>query len=139
MSSQEVLWINIGIGVFIALIFLARRSRQREPSRLRLGSTGQSGERGVVKSRSSTKTGARREMVSPEAVDEASAQVRVKNLNVVFNYNGHSWDADEVLGLPAGAPMAMVNEAYQKALRTTQPESHAFLQVAFEAIRKSGR
>lgn len=60
-----------------------------------------------------------------------------KSLNVIFNYNGHSWDAFEVLGIPAGAKPPMVEEAYKKALKTTDRSSHDFIKTAYEAIRKS--
>lgn len=66
-----------------------------------------------------------------------SANSESKNLNVIFNYNGHSWDAFEVLGIPAGAKPAAVEEAYKKVLKETDKSSHDFVRTAFEAIRKS--
>ncbi|MNT53778.1 hypothetical protein D3C72_1908820 [compost metagenome] len=59
---------------------------------------------------------------------------RPKNLNVMFNYNGHSWDAYEVLGVPAGANITMVTEAYHVALRRSDKESVEFLETAYKAI-----
>jgi hypothetical protein len=38
-------------------------------------------------------------------------------LNVVFNYNGESWDAYEVLGLPAGSSLESVERAFQESLQ----------------------
>src|SRR5580704_10984815 len=38
---------------------------------------------------------------NPQPQGKSSSKER--SLNVVFNYNGHSWDAFEVLGLPAGS------------------------------------
>lgn len=57
-----------------------------------------------------------------------------KNLNVMFNYNGHSWDAYEVLGVPAGASLPLVTEAYQNAVRRSNKESLEFLETAYNAI-----
>lgn len=57
-----------------------------------------------------------------------------KNLNVFFNYNGHTWDAYEVLGVPAGAPLNIVTQYYQRALAGSDKESHPFLQTAYQAI-----
>lgn len=57
-----------------------------------------------------------------------------KDLNILFNYNGHSWDAYEVLGLPAGASLVDVTKAYQGMLKTADPESHEFLETAFKSI-----
>lgn len=64
---------------------------------------------------------------------EASAK-RAKSLNVIFNYNGHSWDAYEVLGVPAGSGIQDVTAAYQAALRKNQKETHVFLETAYKAI-----
>lgn len=55
-------------------------------------------------------------------------------LNVVFNYNGHSWDAYEVLGLPAGSSPERVREAYAKALETVSDDSRGILEAAHRAI-----
>lgn len=65
---------------------------------------------------------------SPEKVQKA------KNLNVIFMYNAHTWDAYEVLGVPAGASIKTVTEAYQKALRTCDKESIEFFETAYKAI-----
>lgn len=58
-----------------------------------------------------------------------------KNLNVLFNYNGHAWDAYEVLGVPAGASLPMVTAAYQKAVQEqVAHQSLDFLETAYKAI-----
>jgi hypothetical protein len=56
-------------------------------------------------------------------------------LNVVFNYNGHSWDAYEVLGLPAGSSPEKVELAYREALKKVDRGSKHFLEAAFRAIQ----
>ncbi len=58
-----------------------------------------------------------------------------RTLNVIFNYNGHSWDAYEVLGLPAGSPFDKVSETFQTKLQTIDAASKPFLSAAFDAIR----
>lgn len=69
------------------------------------------------------------------AIDTSAAGVaRAKTLNVIFNYNGHSWDAYEVLGVPAGSQLRNVTAAYQLALRNSDPESHSFLETAYKSI-----
>ncbi len=58
-----------------------------------------------------------------------------KSLNVLFNYNGHAWDAYEVLGVPAGASLPIVTEAYQKAVKEqVAHQSLDFLETAYKAI-----
>lgn len=56
-------------------------------------------------------------------------------LNVVFNFNGHSWDAYEVLGLPAGSAIEKVEIAYRESLLKMDPGSHPFLEAAYRAIQ----
>ena len=58
-----------------------------------------------------------------------------RQLNVFFNWNGHTWDAFEVLGLPAGAGRESVVQAFH-ACRAKSPDSTAFLQAATDAILK---
>lgn len=65
------------------------------------------------------------------------APTREKKLNVMFNWNGHSWDAYEVLGVPAGSSREAVSQAYQRICSTSDPESLPFLKAAFEAILRS--
>lgn len=64
----------------------------------------------------------------------ARSEPSSKSLNVIFNYNGHSWDAYEVLGVPAGANIRIVTEAYQVAIRRCEKESVDFLETAYKAI-----
>jgi len=141
MSSQDILWINIGIGALIALIFMLRSS-QKEPSRLRLSGSKNSSQTPVPASRvpidrkSASRVRTHKESVSDATVEAASAEARIKSLNVIFNYNGHSWDAYEVLGVPAGAPPAMVKQAFEQALKANDPASHEFLKAALYAIER---
>lgn len=58
-----------------------------------------------------------------------------RQLNVFFNWNGHTWDAFEVLGIPAGANRDLVIRAFH-ACRAKSPESTAFLQAAADSILK---
>ena len=60
-----------------------------------------------------------------------------KVLNVLFNWNGHDWDAYEVLGLPAGSSVESVTVIYQKLLTQSEPDTLLFYKAAFEAIQKS--
>lgn len=64
----------------------------------------------------------------------AAASAAEKTLNTLFNYNGHTWDAYEVLGLPAGSSIARVDEAYKDCV-SKQASSRDFLDAAYQAIR----
>lgn len=69
-----------------------------------------------------------------EDAEAQNAMPRQKELNVLFNYNGHTWDAYEVFGLPAGTSLVEVTQSYQEMLRKAEPESHEFLETAFKTI-----
>jgi hypothetical protein len=57
-----------------------------------------------------------------------------KVLNILFQYNGETWDAYEVLGLPAGSNMDQAQVAFEIALKEGR-DSEAFLKAALHAIR----
>lgn len=56
-------------------------------------------------------------------------------LHAFFIWNGHMWDAHEVLGLQPGASRENVVKAFNLA-RGKSPDSTAFLQAAADAILK---
>lgn len=60
-----------------------------------------------------------------------------KVLNVLFNWNGHSWDAYEVLGIPAGSSREAALSAYQKHASQADAQSQPFYKAAYEAITKA--
>ena len=64
----------------------------------------------------------------------APSAPRERSLNVVFNYNGHSWDAHEVLGVAAGSNLDSVRAAFTEALETVDPTSRPFVEAAYRAI-----
>lgn len=67
-------------------------------------------------------------------VPESRFEIHEKTLNVLFNYNGHTWDAYEVLGVPAGTSIDKITEALHRELRKQDPSSHHFLHAAYQAI-----
>ncbi len=64
----------------------------------------------------------------------------VRALNVFFNWNGHTWDAYEVLGVPAGLSPESARAAFERAAALADAETVPFLKAAFDAIaRDNGR
>lgn len=59
-----------------------------------------------------------------------------KNLDCLFMYNGHEFNAYEVLGIPAGSSSAAAEVAYETLKSTTNSE-HDFYKAAFNAIKNS--
>ena len=71
----------------------------------------------------------------PKASGSHLGGIKERPLTVNFNYNGHSFEAHEVLGVPAGCSLAMAEEAYQRELNQVNPQSADFLQAAILALR----
>lgn len=59
-----------------------------------------------------------------------------KSLNVPFLYNGHDWDAYQVLGIPAGASLPLVTKRYQDLLKDSVGGQREFYEAAYAAILK---
>jgi hypothetical protein len=73
--------------------------------------------------------------VTPSASRGTSAARNLSlSLNVHFMHNGHSFDAYEVLGLPAGASLERVHAAFESSARSSDESSRAFLESAVRAI-----
>ena len=70
-------------------------------------------------------------------MSESTAHER--SLTTIFQYNGHSWDAFEVLGLPAGSSDQKAEEAFQKSIKTAHSQSREFFEAAIAAIRNKDR
>ena len=58
-------------------------------------------------------------------------------LNVFFMWNGHSWDAYEVLGIPGGSTPEKARVAYERAAALADKETLPFLKAALDAVSKS--
>lgn len=57
------------------------------------------------------------------------------SLNVIFNYNGHSFDAYQTLGIPAGSSWDEVKQAFEHSVSTSDTASKEFYLTAFNAIK----
>lgn len=107
-------------GVFVGLlIYMLARPKIRRPNPLKLS------------------TPKLREGEGPSKVQSDSKGRRVKELNVIFQYNGHDFDAYEALGLPAGANVEMVKSAYHSAQAKADPGTAEFLSQAYQSILKN--
>ena len=130
MNSQDFLIINaVGAGAFV-LWYLAARGGPTKPTQLNMTAP----ETAPLKDPPKENSVAARSESSASKVNEPIPIKREKALNVMFIYNGHSWDAYEVLGVPAGASMPLVTQAYNEALRRCDKTSVEFLETAYKAI-----
>lgn len=64
---------------------------------------------------------------------QAASEPRM--LNVMFNYNGHSFDAYQALGIPAGSAWSEVRAAFDKSLAENDPSAKEFYLTALNAIK----
>ncbi len=58
-------------------------------------------------------------------------------LNVFFNFNGHSFDAYEALGVPAGSTLEEIQRAFQRSIQGSDAASQEFFKAALSAIQQS--
>lgn len=79
-------------------------------------------------------------VLEPEnIVDLNAAKAARKSITTYFMYNGHEWEAHEVLGVPAGSPMTTITEVYQKLILTSDPSTFQFYESAHQALLKHRR
>lgn len=128
MSSQSFFWAHVGLAIAIALFFFVGRSRIKEPARLNLRRGSENADFNNPRQISS--------MVLSQEAQKASGDElsHSRSLNVMFLYNGHNFDAHEVLGVPAGARREHVEAAFRRAVSNSGPESRTFLEAAYKAI-----
>lgn len=131
--EPNVFWLYYAGGTVLVLLLLFWR-RPRKGMRLRLRGGG---------TRSHYKDLGLHGKVTPEMVLQRSGAAGAsvsgeRSINVVFNYNGHSWDAYEVLGVPAGSSFNVVEAAYREGIAQVDGSSKAILEAAFKAIQAAG-
>lgn len=145
MNSQQFLILNLVLlSIFVVWFLAGRRSAAKKPTRLdmRRGNAAPGGTLQKEPETSMPTTKVVHETTNSGRYShpryrkylEGEEPAKTKELNILFNYNGHTWDAYEVFGLPAGANIVDVTKAYQEALREASPRSHEFLETAFKAI-----
>ncbi len=116
-----------GLILLLVVLYMVRK-RPKSQFRLRFGRL-----RGAV----TPDVGTRREAGVNQGLNDAEVgSPQEKTLNTLFNYNGHTWDAYEVLGLPAGSPQHKIDEAYKISVAKQEgASSRDFLDAAYQAIR----
>jgi DnaJ-domain-containing protein 1 len=53
---------------------------------------------------------------------------------VIFTWNGHDWDAYEVLGVPMGSTQEEIKLAYEAALNRVDEKSQKIIEKAYRSI-----
>ena len=61
-----------------------------------------------------------------------SQGLQERSLNCWFQYNGHTWDAYEALGVPGGADKQTCRRAFERIMK--EDRDHEFYRVAWAAL-----
>ena len=162
-AQKHYLIVYLAIVIPVALSFLFMRKGSKDPVRLRMkdGDPNSGGRTGAPHPQTGVppldgirapNDGPKQEQSfrpagsgNPDASQEPyprpraaqNAPAREKSLNVLFNWNGHSWDAYEVLGLPAGSSFDAAKNAYARAMYEASEDGKPFIRAAFDAIAKT--
>jgi hypothetical protein len=110
-------WGSLLLGLYFIYSFL-KGQRSLTPSRLNL--------------KALKKTNPSQQLSDPHLSVEL--QEKIRSLNVMFMYNGHNFDAHEVLGLQPGSSLEEVKEAFAKTMKRATPESKDFIETALRAV-----
>lgn len=159
MNSQQLLYINIILGLLLVAYFLFGRKKSKSPTRLNLkapdsqanqisDSESKQIQAQLPPSMSSTQNTPKIEpkisILDPEGGYKRTtgqynpqpppASQKTKSLSIFFMYNGHDWEAHNVLGIPQGASLHVATQAYQQLLKTADSSSLEFYEAAYNAI-----
>jgi hypothetical protein len=119
---------SYGAVVLLVILYLLWRPSKTKPSRLKLRESDSQNKLEVQSKNSSD-----RPRDDYKNAPENSNRIE-RQLNVIFQYNGHDFDAHEVFGVPAGCSLQIVQAAYEEVLIKTDSESRKFYEVAYRAI-----
>lgn len=164
MNSQQLLYINLVIGLFFVLYFLFFRPKPKSPTRLNLRA--KSSESSQSRATAAEAERQEREAKVAEVLElkkpqrseslplspplslsdekEALSQISCeeeqtlspKEIRIYFVYNAHEWESHDVLGVPRGAHLQEVTAKYQHLIKTSDPSTFSFFEAAYDAILK---
>lgn len=111
MTQQQFLYLNLAIIGILFLGYFIFKRKPSEPSSINFRAKGDQAE-----------------------VRAAQGISQKRPSGVVFNYNGHTWDAYEVLGVSKGASIEEIKSAFNKSLEKSDVNSHDFLKEALHTV-----
>jgi hypothetical protein len=145
VNSQQLLIINFIIFAVLVLFFLLGRSKHKQNTTLNLKSQPEkSKEENLAEPRAVQVTPVpeiqRQAKIATQIQPEPSQARDVTPKNpkevVYFMFNGHEWEAHEVLGIKSGSGIDQVTKHYQHLIKTSDPSTFEFYDAAFTAILK---
>lgn len=135
INSQLLLFLNLGFGLLLVLYFVLGRPKPKQPTKLNMRAKDSGDKKTQVLEPESPKTLAVQQ-AEPREVgrSEGSRSEGSRSLSVIFMYNGHDWEAHDVLGVPQGASMHEITKVYQELVKKTDARSLQFYEQAYNAI-----
>ena len=134
INSQLLLFLNLGIGLLLVLYFVLGRHKPRQPTRLNMRAKDAAAKNPVV-----LEAEAKQEVAVTGGERDVSRSEGSRALAVMFMYNGHDWEAHDVLGVPQGSSMHQVTMAYQELVKKSDARSLQFYEHAYAAISNRHR
>lgn len=117
------------------LYFVFGRSKVKQPVKLNLKVSPKPTDPDLSDEKNDKERIVRAKDVTPAVAIES--KLIKKGFSVFFMYNGHEWEAFEVLGLPKGCDIQAATSHYQSLIRTSDPSTFEFFELAYSAILKS--
>lgn len=146
VDSQQFFYINLILGVFFVIYFVLGRPKSRLPTKLNLkaGESDNKNRNDIAKNilqqkEASLQIEPKVKILEPESNSDAVKTKSTKNLSLFFMYNGHDWEAHQVLGIPQGASLEVATKAYQEMIKESDPSSFEFLESAYNCIFQQRR
>lgn len=121
------------------LYFVFGRSKPLAPTRLDLRKNAKSDAPEIVPEKERVAVAKDVSLLAKDVTPLATFHSRIekKGFSVFFMYNGHEWEAFEVLGLPKGCDVKATTSQYQNLIKTSDPSMFEFFEQAYSAILKS--
>jgi hypothetical protein len=151
VDSQQLLYIILILFVFLFGIFLTIRRKPDQPTKLNVkaGENFTSNKKIDIKAKRLME-----DIVNPRPIGDLTSEElnkaskkystnwsepeqplrEAKNLSIFFMYNGHDWEAHDVLGIPQGGSLTLATEKYQKLIKSEDPSTFEFYESAYNAI-----
>lgn len=134
VNSQQLLIINFIIFATLVLFFVLGRSKHKHNTTLNLKSQSDAPKNEIEPAQPSAQLS-----LIPEPTPAPVARdvtPKTQREVVYFVFNGHEWEAYEVLGIKSGSGIDQVTKHYQHLIKTSDPSTFEFYDAAFTAILK---
>lgn len=138
MSIRTFLLFAGAVVIYLLILFLS--GRRKRPSSLRF--IAENKDLKVVADRTASidevndavKKQVRNESSHSDNKTEQSASKSSRSLNVFFNFNGETFEAFEILGIPAGSSIDSARAHYEKFFSALSRGERAIYESALDAI-----